>query len=243
MAAACDDSSQQASAPETPDQIEQVTAAAFDWIKGAAQWGIGNDDVNVDTRGMLAKNYYLVLDGSASMDTTSCSNGKGRMNAAKDALTTFINTIPDEANLALFIFDTHETGERVALGRGGNNRRAVLDAVNKARAGGGTPLGASISEAFRKLAIQAQRQAGYGEYNIVVITDGDSSDTIKLESVFPTPVLVQTIGFCVGEGHDLNKPGLTIYYNAMNPEELTRGLTAVLAEQEIFDITEFEESN
>jgi Ca-activated chloride channel family protein len=83
---------------------------------------------------------------------------------------------------------------------------------------------------------QAQRQLGYGEYYLVVVTDGEAdretTPVIVNKIVSESPVIISTIGFCIGEGHSLNRPGLTMYHDATNLEQLNQGLESVLAESE-----------
>jgi hypothetical protein len=54
-----------------------------------------------------------------------------------------------------------------------------------------------------------------------------------------TPIVVHTIGFCIGEDHVLNQPGRTFYLAADSREDLERGLDSVLAEAPSFDVAAF----
>jgi hypothetical protein len=79
---------------------------------------------------------------------------------------------------------------------------------------------------------------------LVVVTDGHAS---KGEDPTPavnrilgeSPVVVHTIGFCIGERHPLNQPGRTYYRSANNPRALQQGLETVLAESPDFSVTQF----
>ena len=91
---------------------------------------------------------------------------------------------------------------------------------------------------------QARKQLGYGEYTIVVVTDGIANDTRLLANrvrriLDVSPINIYTIGFCIGTDHSLNQAGRTTYKAANNPQELRQGLQEVLAEAEHFDITDF----
>lgn len=92
---------------------------------------------------------------------------------------------------------------------------------------------------------QAAAQLGYGEYNLVVVTDGDASDGSDLEKIVDlvagqTPINLYTVGFCIDDRHVLNQEGRTEYRSALNTEELGTALQAVLAESEEFgDVQEF----
>ena len=188
-------------------------------------------------------NYYVVLDGSGSMKETECGGGKRKIAAAVSALDQFVSQVPKEANVGLLVFDDAGISERVPLDQG--NHAAVRAALQGVRAKGGTPLKSAIAEGYDKLLAQARRQLGYGEYHLVVVTDGkpEPSDEDPSELVgtllATTPVVLHTIGFCIGTDHVLNQPGRSYYVAAESPEQLLQGLSAVLAEAPAFDQTQF----
>jgi len=188
-------------------------------------------------------NYYVVLDGSGSMQAIECSGGVSKIEAAVAALRRFVGAVPADANLGLAAFDRADVTERVALATGNRDAfRAALDAV---AAEGGTPLRSAISLGFERLTAQARRQLGYGEYHLVVVTDGvpdpSSEDPTRvIETIWAdSPVVLHTIGFCIGEDHVLNRPGRSYYVAAESPDELQQGLGAVLAEAPSFDVATF----
>ncbi len=191
-----------------------------------------------------AKNYYLVFDGSGSMQDHGCSNGQRKINVAKSSVINFISKIPDNANLGLTIFDSYGVSERTALSI--NSKTQTIEAIRQTSAGGGTPLKTTISHAYNALTQQAKKQLGYGEYHLIVITDGQANeredpDHIVETIILKSPVVLHTIGFCISGGHPLNQPGLTLYKAANNPKELEKGLDSVLAEANNFDTDTFTE--
>jgi Ca-activated chloride channel homolog len=193
---------------------------------------------------LFAANYYVVLDGSGSMNDVDCSAGKPKIDAARTALKSFAASVPASANLGLAVFERRGIGELLPLGT--DNRQAFGQAVAQVRAGAGTPLRSAIALAYDKLVEQGRRQLGYGEYHLVVVTDGiasqgeDPTDVVD-RMLAESPVLVSTIGFCIGENHSLNQPGRTDYRAADNPEALRKGLEAVLAEAPAFDVSKFKD--
>ena len=200
---------------------------------------------HVDMNAAGAANYYVVLDGSGSMQEHHCSGDTNKIQAAVKALYQFVDSVPANANLGLAAFDSKGTSERVALGVGDVNRAEVRRALDKVRAEGGTPLRSAITLGYQKLLEQGRRQLGYGEYHLVVVTDGvpdpaSEDPTAAVEELLAkTPVVLHTIGFCLGEDHVLNQKGRSFYVAANSPEQLREGLGAVLAEAPSFDATKF----
>lgn len=222
--------------PVTMDDDDLYTDDISD-TEEADGWPPGLGDIGMELEeNKLKRNYYLILDGSGSM------SGE-KMKTAKEALSRFINLVPTDANLGLVVFDNGGISERSSLG---SSRDLLLDQIKKVNASGYTPLRTSLQIAYDKISFQAARQLGYGEYNIVVVTDGEASegedpgyivDTILSES----PVVIHTIGFQIGENHSLNQPGRVLYKSANNFEELNEGLEEVLAELEDFSVADFDD--
>ena len=210
--------------------------ARYDWPRGGTE---GKVELAAN---LAARNFYVVLDGSGSMADKGCSGNMRKMDAAKQALAEFSKAVPADAQLGLTAFDGGGISERVPLAVG--NRSAFMAAVNAVVANGGTPLKSAIAIGIAKLEEAARRQLGYGEYTLVVVTDGDASvgeDPAEVvgDVLGRSPVAVHTIGFCIGTNHSLNQPGRTLYKSAQSPEELRSGLGAVLAEAESFDAAKF----
>lgn len=192
---------------------------------------------------LAVKNVYVVFDASGSMDDVSCSgSGLRKLDEARAALTEFLKSVKPNVNLGLLIFDGYGPSERVELGL--DNRARFLDQVKSTVAGGGTPLLQAMAMAFESLGVQAQKQLGYGEYNLIVVTDGEASngqnpEPVVSELASKTPVAIHTIGFCLDGSHSLNQPGKTSYRSADNVEKLRAGLEEVLAEAASFDVKSF----
>ncbi len=223
-------------APPPPPVPSTVGPMKFDWPRGGAD---GKTELAANLRMV---NYYVVLDGSGSMSDRECAGGATKMEAAKSALAEFAKSVPASAQLGLAAFDGAGTSERVPLGTG--NRDHFLSAVRAVSANGGTPLRSSIGLGIEKLEEAARRQLGYGDYNLVIVTDGAASPGedpggVVAEVLGRSPVIIHTIGFCIGKDHSLNQPGRTLYRAADNPAELRAGLGEVLAESPKFDVSGF----
>lgn len=191
----------------------------------------------------FAVNYYIVLDGSGSMLKSQCSGGRRKIEAAVAALDGFVRHVRPEHNLGLAVFDGQGLSERVALAEG--NGPQITAALAQVVASGATPLRSAIGLGFDRLTRQARRQLGYGEYHLVVVTDGhpdpaDEDPTPIVDTLLKeSPVLLHTVGFCIGTDHVLNQQGRVFYAAADSPEQLRSGLEAVLAEAPSFDVSRF----
>lgn len=207
-----------------------------------AAWPPAKDDSVTVATDLFARNYYVVLDASGSMNDKGCSGDVTKIVAAKEALNTFVDTLPADANVGLQVFDGRGINEWLPLGV--NNRPEFKRQLATVRANASTPLRGAITGAYSKLLAQGARQLGYGEYHLVIVTDGHADQNqdptaIVNKILAESPVVVQTIGFCIGSKHALNQAGRTMYKEANNVEDLRQGLADVLAEAPQFTVTEF----
>jgi Ca-activated chloride channel homolog len=230
---ACDRSSQQA-AP----QASAAQPARGPWPFLAAEPAAARD---FDPRAVIKRNYYIVFDASGSMSEKKCSGSERKIDVAKRALLAFADQMSSDANLGLLVFDQRATRELMPIGP--ISKAAVRDVIGPIEPGGDTPLADAIRRAYAALTQRAVMQLGYGEYHLVVVTDGEASQedprNIVDQLIAESPVVLHTIGFCIGAEHSLNQAGRTIYQSADNPQELAQGLTDVLAEAPSFDVKSF----
>jgi uncharacterized protein YegL len=180
----------------------------------------------------LQKNFYLVFDGSGSMEGD-------RIRSAKMAAVELVNKLPEEVAIGLYAFDADGEGERVPLGL--NNRLAILKAIKNLNASGGTPLGRACVQGTGTLVAKRAMQLGYGEFRLIVLTDGESSDSLtpftrKMQRLLDQgeSIPLYTIGFQLAGDHALRKWSV-FYQNAQNLEELKKALADATAELESFD--------
>jgi uncharacterized protein with von Willebrand factor type A (vWA) domain len=188
-------------------------------------------------RDLLVKNYYVILDSSGSMGDHECGEGSTKSQVSKKAFAEFLSVIPSQANVGLLVFDRDGVRERAPLGT--KNRDRILAEVNVMEPGDGTPLYDAVAVGLSAIEKQARLQLGYGEYHMVIVTDGMANpgqepDEVVNHILKNTPIMIHTIGFCINENHPLNQPGRTSYRTAKDSQELIKGLKAVLAESEKF---------
>jgi Ca-activated chloride channel homolog len=209
-----------------------------------SDWPNMADPVASNEQNKLAKNYYVILDDSGSMKSGICASGHdSRLGAAVEALAAFAEGLPPQANIGVMSFNAGRFSELLPLGK--RNSQEIRDLSRRLVASGNTPLATAISRGYDALRRQAAAQVGYGEYHLVVITDGEASegeypDAIIDRIVGESPVDIHTIGFCIGRDHALNQPNFLSYQSADNVEALRRGLQDVLAEAPAFTVTRFE---
>jgi hypothetical protein len=230
--------SEQPAQPVETEEDEEGETGALPWPPPAEDGG----EITLSDN-LLARNYYVILDSSGSMGEVRCSGNMTKSAAAKIALAELAKSVPADANLGLAVFDEKGLSERVSLGM--ENRETFIKAVNATVPGAATPLHDATLLGYRKLEESARRQAGYGEYHLVIVTDGlpyppaQNPTPVVMEILEQSPVVIHTIGFCIGTDHPLNQPGRTIYKAANNPRELRQGLEEVLAESPDFNVTAF----
>lgn len=226
----------------TPAIIDSTPPAMYGMRGADRSWPGEPDGLIVLADDNSTRNFYVVFDGSGSMNEEQCGDGQTRIDAAKSSVKKFFNAIPADSNVGLFVFDNN--GSREVSPLKPVNVSSLTKIIDHVQAGDGTPLGYSLSVAYKSLLEQGQKQQGYGEYNIVVVTDGAAGDQKTMEHnlryiTSTSPVSVHTIGFCLGNNHALNQKGVVNYRSATNSAELVSGLQSVLAEAESFDTSSF----
>lgn len=188
----------------------------------------------------LTKNYYFIIDMSGSMDALGCSGGKTKANATKSVLEAVLPKLQSPStHIGMAVFD--EKGLREVLPLAPHTSK--IKAIKDLRPGGETPLKDAVNLGISKLGHAAYAQSGYGEYNLVIITDGEASPNQDPRpsvdrTLIKTPIQIKTIGFCIGYDHSLNQPNRTEYYATSSVNELTESLEkALLAESPEFNTT------
>ncbi len=232
--------------PPRPEKtVQRPDVFTISEVKAATWPSTSDEDIPQLDPVPTRANYLAVLDMSGSMKDPDCAGQYGsKADAARAALAAWLQSVPRTANIGLVVFSGGQVSLKVPLGV--DNREAFIRAVADTRPSGKTPLHDAVALAHRELERRARYQQGYGDYRIVVITDGMHSEGQDPRPVVNSilqnpanPVLIYTIGFCIEESA-LHQPGRTLYQSAKNPEELSSGLQRVLAESQQFDtIKEF----
>jgi Ca-activated chloride channel family protein len=191
----------------------------------------------------LARNFYFLFDCSGSMDG-ACSN-KRKIEGAKEAMLRFLKNVPTDANIGLLGFGLETSnGCREILPLGKNDYASLESAISPLEPTGDTPLGEAISIGTEKLVEQYKKQLGYGEYRLVVITDGEANDTREMVNACKNLsrfgfVSLYSIGLCMDRGNPLKDFSLSSR-DASNYDELEEALIETAAETDVFDASVFD---
>jgi Ca-activated chloride channel homolog len=180
------------------------------------------------------RNLYFIFDGSGSMAETpqnkpSRRRSERKLDGARRAVKQFLTKIPTDVNLGLYVFDAIGESERVPLATG--NRKEFISELDAIQANGATPLGAALKKGSEALAAQYRKQLGYGEYLLIVVTDGDATDSllpgVKRAENYRFPIY--TIGYDMNSDHALRSHSLS-YRSATSEKELEKALNSAVAE-------------
>lgn len=177
------------------------------------------------------KVVVIVLDDSGSMNKSMAGN-EPKMVVAKRALIRVIETLPPNTQLGILLMNgaSAEKGWLVPLG--------PLDVVEATRrvsataADGGTPLGASMKRAMDEL-LKLREKQPYGDYRLLVVTDGEASDADVLKRNLPSIVshgiVLDVIGVDMKADHSLAKRSHS-YRRANDAQSFEKALKEVFAE-------------
>lgn len=174
------------------------------------------------------QNVLVVLDGSGSM-SYRMAGGSSRMEVAKKAVASMVSKLPADTKLGIVCFGN--TNDWVyPLSK--IDKSKVASEVAKIQPDGGTPLGQYMKYGADAL-IELRKKEHYGDYRLLVITDGEASDVWAMEKNFADilkkGITVDVIGVDMASTHTLANRANT-YRNAANPADLAKALESVFAE-------------
>jgi|GEM_PF-3039935 len=170
----------------------------------------------------------IVLDDSGSMKEGM--GGPNKMDAAKQALRTVLQGIPATTWIGLLAINAgwaYELGPR--------NDVRLHAAIGTISADGRTPLARNIKDGADRLMAERAKQLGYGNYRLLVVTDGAETENARTIETYPPEVrarglTLDVIGVAMDVGHVLAKYAHT-YRNASDPASLEHAIREVLAER------------
>ncbi|MYA71154.1 VWA domain-containing protein [Candidatus Poribacteria bacterium] len=186
-----------------------------------------DDDIHKD-------NIVVILDASGSMqDKFSGDRTKSKMEAAKAALQEVLSKIPDDTQIGLLVFSGANIQNDWVYPLGPKDTQKLIAAIHLPQPSGNTPLGKYIRIGANRLLDQREKQYNYGNYRLLVVTDGEASDTDKVKHYTPEilnrQIRIDVIGVDMKTDHMLAKV-VDSYRKADNPGELVAAVSQILAE-------------
>lgn len=196
-------------------------------IFAIAQIGSGETDLHTE-------NIIIILDASGSMkENFRGDQSKSKMDAAKEALKTVLAKVPDNTHIGLLVFSGSNVQNDWVYPLGPKNTEQMLAAIDLPLPGGGTPLGKYMRIGANRLLEQREKQYNYGNYRLLIVTDGVAQDEEKVAQYTPEildkQIRVDVIGVDMQTDHLLAKDADS-YRRADNPGELVAAVTQILAE-------------
>lgn len=227
-----------------PRATAQPAGARLPGLAGVQRLPIPIDDTRPGAQALLTRNFYFIFDGSGSMndgpDNTCKRDVKftRKIDGAKWAVREFLKLVPADINLGLYVFDSR--GESEVLPLAPAQRAVFVKAIDAVAGGGGTPLAQAIRTGTDRLVRQYQQQLGYGEFRLIVVTDG-IADHIPEAATYAAQhgMPIYAIGLCIGNAHPLRQYAVS-YRAADSFADLAAGLEGTLAELPAFDATVFD---
>ena len=186
-----------------------------------------DDDIHKD-------NIVVILDASGSMqDKFSGDRTKSKMEAAKEALQEVLAKVPDDTYIGLLVFSGANIQNEWMYPLGAKDTQKLIAAIHLPQPSGNTPLGKYIRIGANRLLEQREKQYNYGNYRLLVVTDGEASDADKVKHYTPEilnrQIRVDVIGVDMKTDHMLAKV-VDSYRKADNPGELVAAVSQILAE-------------
>ena len=182
--------------------------------------------------GFAGDNVLIVLDDSGSMNE-KMAGGTRRIDAAKSAIVQVLRQFPDDTKLGLMLLNGDKSMQHWAIPL---ERLSVVQAtrrVEAVKADGGTPLGERMREGADAL-LQLRDKQVYGNYRLLIVTDGEANDKKQLESYLPDVLsrglMVDAIGVDMRQDHSL-ATRVHSYRRADDATALSKAVEEVFAEK------------
>ena len=181
------------------------------------------------------QNVVVVLDDSGSMTSRMRSNRAIRkIDAAKQALRVILEQVSDDAQVGVLALNASGADDHWIIPLENVDRSRLVHAIAQIRADGGTPLGEFMKIGADALLAKRDQQR-YGEYRLLVVTDGEANDRGLLEQYLPDilarGLVVDVIGVDMKSDHSL-ATRVHSYRRADDPNSLQQAIAAALAESD-----------
>ncbi|MDE0316262.1 MAG: VWA domain-containing protein [Candidatus Poribacteria bacterium] len=189
---------------------------------------------SIADNGVHTDNIVIILDASGSMqDKFRADETRSKMDAAKEALKEVLAKVPDGTNIGLLVFSGRNIRDEWVYPLGPKDTARIIAAIDLPQPEGGTPLGRYMRIGANRLLEQREKQYNYGNYRLLIVTDGEAQDQAKIEQYTPEilnrQIRVDVIGVDMKTDHKLATDADS-YRRADNPGELVAAVSQILAE-------------
>lgn len=188
---------------------------------------------------LAQQNVVVLLDDSGSMnDRMRTAEGrKKRIDVAKSALKKVLSQLPEDCQVGVLALNSKVNGSNWVIPFGSGTPSEWQRNIQKLQANGGTPLGEFMKYSADTL-MQSREKQVYGEYRLLVVTDGEANDRNLVESYLPDilsrGIFVDVIGVDMQQQHSL-ATRVHRYRSANDAAALQTALSEVFAETTLDD--------
>lgn len=187
--------------------------------------------INAQQDTQTGKVVVIVLDDSGSMNKSMAGN-EPKMVVAKRAINRVIETLPPNTQLGILLMNGASAAKGWLVPLGPLDAGEASRRVSALAADGGTPLGASMKRGLDEL-LKLRDERPYGDYRLLVVTDGEASDADVLKRNLPLVVsrgvVLDVIGVDMQADHSLAKRSHS-YRRANDAQSFEKALKEVFAE-------------
>ncbi len=193
------------------------------------------------------QHVVVVLDDSGSMGERMRGRRETKMEAAKNALITVLEQLPEDTVVGVLLLNGPDNGQSWVIPLGPIDRQSMRSAIQGIRTRSGTPLGKFMKVGADAL-LELRDDRHYGTYRLLIVTDGEANDKRLVEQYLPDilsrGISVDVIGVAMRGDHSLATK-VHSYRRADDPDTLTRALSEIFAEtsdkdQDTAGVSDFE---
>ncbi|MCY2975558.1 MAG: VWA domain-containing protein [Planctomycetota bacterium] len=176
----------------------------------------------------------VLLDDSGSMRNQMRTESalEPRMAVAKTALTRVVEQLSPQTTFGLLLMNGARSNGGWLVPLAALDRASALSRIANVKADGGTPLGQSMKSAIDEL-LERRGEVPYGDYRLLVVTDGEATDRNTLDQYLPDMVargiVIDVIGVDMQSDHSLASRAHS-YRRANDASSFEQALTEIFAE-------------
>src|SRR3989338_1185615 len=179
-------------------------------------------------------NVVIVLDCSGSMREPMYNTDIMKLNAAKSALKDVLKQVQETTHIGLLQFSAGNTSKEWLYPLGVKKDVEFMNAIDTPKPGGNTPLGKYMKIGADRLLQEREKQHGYGSYRLLVVTDGESTESpcpvdSYTQDIISRGIIIDAVVINMDRAHTLATK-VHSYRSANNPGSLKKALAEEFAE-------------